>query len=126
MKYIVSVLVLLSATFAGASQLPTKEVAVSVHDAYVPGGFSSESDAYVVVNGVFPNSCYRWSRAEVRNSAQKVHEIVSMARVTQGMCLMVLVPYTKEVRLGQLERGTHTLRFMNGDGTYFERSLEIE
>lgn len=126
MKFLISVLLLCSATFASASQMPTKEIVVSIHDVYVPGGFSSESDAYIIVNGVFPNSCYRWDRARVHNAANNVHEIISVAKVTQGMCLQVLVPYSKEVRLGTLERGTHTLRFMNGDGTFFERSMEIE
>jgi hypothetical protein len=39
---------------------------------------------------------------------------------------MVLVPFQKEVRLGKFEAGKHTLRFENGDGTYFEKTLVIE
>lgn len=126
MKYVMSILMLMSASFATATGLPAKDVVIGIHDVYVPGGFGPDSDAYVVVNGVFPNSCYRFGRAEVVDKDKATHEITSIARVQQGMCLQMLVPYTKEVRLGQLSSGTHTLRFMNGDGTYFERTMEIE
>ena len=126
MNYLVGLLLMCSAPVALAGELPTKEMVVSVNDVYIPGGFSSDSDAYVVVNGVFPNSCYRYDRAEVRHTSPLLHEVASVAKVTQGMCLMVMVPWTKEVRLGRLDRGNHTLRFRNGDGTFFERNLEIE
>lgn len=103
-----------------------KEIRIGPSDAYVPSGFDSRSDAYVVVNGVFPNSCYRWSRAEVASPTEFQHEIKIYAMVTPGMCLMVLVPYNKEVLIGKLPTGTHNLRFLNGDGTYFERALKVE
>jgi hypothetical protein len=117
----------LSLVASAQTQLPTeKEVIVGINDAYVPGGFDSTSDAYVVVNGLFPNGCYRWARADVTHTTGNIHEVRSVARVSQGMCLMVLVPFTKEVRLGTLGAGTHAVRFMNGDGTYLEKSLTIE
>lgn len=108
-------------------QMPVqKDVIVSVSDAYIPGGFDSTADAYVVVNGIFPNGCYKWKKAEVTNKDAFNHDISSMASVSQGMCLMVLVPFTKEVRLGKLDSGVHTLHFLNGDGTYLEKTLTIE
>lgn len=112
---------------AGAADSPTeKEVLVGVNDAYIPGGFDANSDVYVVTSGIFPNSCYKWSRADVGHMAGNIHEVRSLARVNQGMCLMVLVPFTKEVQLGQIGSGQHTVRFINGDGTYWEKGLVIE
>ncbi len=107
-------------------QLPKeKEVVVSLSDAYIPGGFDSETDAYVVANGLFPNGCYKWKTAEVKSQG-RVHEVKSTASVSQGMCIMVLVPFTKEIHLGKLESGKHTIRFVNGDGTYMEKTMLIE
>lgn len=103
-----------------------KEVQIGLSGVYVPGGFDSSSDAFVVVNGIFPNGCYRWSRAEVTNVDDFTHEVKSVAAVSQGMCIMVLVPFQKEVRLGKFPSGNHTLRFANGDGTYFEKNLKVE
>ncbi len=104
----------------------TREVTIGVSDAFIPGGFDSEADAFVVVSGLFPNGCYRWKGGEVANTDAMTHEIRSKAVVSQGMCLMVLVPFSKEIRLGKLNSGTHTLRFVNGDGTYLEKSLKVE
>ena len=116
-----------SAGFAvNSTDIPTKEVVVGLNDVFVPGGFDSEADAFVVVSGVFPNGCYKWKGAEVNHSGTFTHEVVSKATVSQGMCLMVLVPFTKDVRVGKLETGKHTVRFLNGDGTYFEKNLVVE
>jgi len=105
----------------------TKQVNVTVSSAYVPGGFSSTTDAYVIVSGMFSNSCYQWDRADVNNLNAFTHEIRVIADVTQNMmCAMHLVPYQKEVDLGVLQSGAHTLRFIGGDGTYFEQGLTIE
>lgn len=118
---------LVGPTFSMAAQAPAeREIQIGVNDAYIPSGFDSNSDVYVVVNGIFPNSCYRWKRAEVQNTDTFTHEIKTFATVSPGMCLMVLVPYTKEVRLGKFASGKHTLRFVNGDGTYMEKSMAIE
>ncbi len=127
-KFLIAlVAVLATATTSIAEEQPTqKEVAVGLSGVFVPGGFDSNSDAYVVANGVFPNGCYRWSRAETVARDTYTHEINSKAIVTQGMCIMVLVPFQKDIRLGKLAAGKHTLRFMNGDGTYFEKALQIE
>ena len=123
-------LALIAATLmatAGFAGTPVeKEVQVGISGVYIPAGFDSSSDAYVVVNGVFQNGCYRWSRAEVTSADKFTHEVKTMATVTEGMCIMVLVPYQKDIRLGKLDTGKHNLKFSNGDGTYVEKTLTIE
>lgn len=124
-KLFIALMTLVSLT-VHAEEPATKEVPASISGVFVPGGFDSNSDAYVVVNGVFPNGCYRWSRSDTTRLDSFTHEIKSMATVTQGMCIMVLVPFQKDIRLGKLAAGKHTLKFVNGDGTYFEKALSIE
>src|SRR5690606_2353650 len=102
-----------------------KDVVIAINDAYIPGGFDSQADAYVVVSGIFPNGCYKWNRADIKHVEATTHEVWSHASVTQGMCLQVLIPFSKDVRLGQLATGTHTLRFMSSDGTYLEKQMVI-
>lgn len=126
-KYVLlAALFVVSAQVQAGQTVQEKEVQIGLSGVYVPGGFDSSSDSFVVVNGVFPNGCYRWNRAEVKNIDDFTHEVKSVASVSQGMCIMVLVPFQKEVRLGKFSSGSHTLRFTNGDGTYFEKTLKIE
>lgn len=112
---------------AAFAQTPAVEVPIGVNSAFVPGGFDSTADVFVVVSGLFPNTCYSWNKAEIQNQtgSNKI-KISSYARVTQGVCMMVLVPFQKEVHLGQLSAGDYTLEFSSGDGTYFEKTLHIE
>lgn len=112
--------------FAGKHAPVEKEVQIGLNSVYIPSGFDSGSDVFVVVNGIFQNGCYRWNRAEVNTTAEFKHEVKSIASVSPGVCIMVLIPFQKEVRLGKFQAGNHTLKFDNGDGTYFEKSLVIE
>jgi hypothetical protein len=104
----------------------TREVTVPISDVYIPSGFDSSSDAFVVLNGVFPNTCYQWKESVVTHLTSTKHEIRSTAIVTPGMCIMVLVPFMHEAQIGKLEKGDHSLRFISGDGTYIEKHLVIE
>lgn len=104
----------------------TIEVVAGVSDAYIPSGFDSNSDAFVVIGGMFPNTCYDWKQSAVTHINATEHEVRAIAKVRQGICLMMLVPYSHEVQLGKMQTGTHVLRFMNGDGTYFEKEMNIE
>lgn len=113
-------------TAAIAEDLNTKEVAVSVNDAYIPSGFDSNADAYVVVNGLFPNTCYSMSTPKIANKSATEHEVQTMATVKPGICIRVFVPFNKEISLGRLSAGKHTVRFLADDGTYFEKVLVVE
>lgn len=123
-----ALLATLSFSALADGETTTKDVAIGISDAYVPGGFDSESDVFVIVSGVFPNSCYAWKEANVArdDKSANVLNVQTMASVSQGMCLMVLVPFQKEVQLGVLGAGTHVVRFQSGDGTYLEKTIEIE
>ncbi len=117
----------LSLAAADGAQAPDeREVMVAINEAFVPGGFDINSEVFVVASGIFPNGCYRWKGAEVNAPTSTLHEIKAMATVKQGMCLMVLVPFNKEIRLGKFVQGEHTLRFLNGDGTFLEKKIVIE
>ena len=118
----------LSSAAWSATERPTeKDVLINIHDVILPAGFDAESDVVVIESGVFPNSCYSWKEASVMNDKSAgLVEVRSTARVSQGMCLMVMVPFNKEVNLGRLGQGEHKVRFLNGDGTFIEKLIKIE
>ncbi|MCK6596869.1 MAG: hypothetical protein L6Q37_00780 [Bdellovibrionaceae bacterium] len=119
--------------FIGAVLLPkatmaaqTREVVVGINEAFIPGGFDIYSDTYVIASGIFPNGCYKWSRADVRHVDEFNHEIKSIASVQPGMCIMVLIPFNKEIRLGRFNAGKHSIKFVSGDGTFIEKTMVVE
>lgn len=122
---VAAALVLTFSTGAIAKEGDTHEKVVTVGDVYIPSNFDSSSDAFVVVNGWFPHSCYKIKDIKVEHPSANLHEITTTANVTEGMCLTVIVPFHKEVQLGRLNVGEHTLRFVNGDGSYMEKKLTI-
>ena len=103
----------------------TSEVSVNISSATIVSGYDP-AEPTAVISGMFPNSCYSWNRATVNNVSDTLHEIRALANVRMGMCLMVLIPYSEEVQVGKLVPGTHTLRFMNGDGTYQEKKVVVD
>lgn len=112
---------------AQANNLQTKEIAVSVSGVYIPSGFDSKSDAYVVVNGLFPNTCYSMSEARVENKSATEHVVRTIAKVVQqSICIRVFVPFNQEISLGNLSSGTHTVDFVADDGTSFQKTFTVE
>lgn len=117
------------ASIYGASAFAAEHGAVrsivNVNSVTIPSGFDNSTPT-AVISGLFPNSCYSYDKSEVKNVDTLTHEIRTYATITQGMCLMVIIPFSEEVSLGKLESGDHTLRFVNGDGTYLEKKLSIQ
>lgn len=127
LSLLINVIALTFTLHANATNPPvSKDVTIALTDVFVPGGFDSSSDTYIVASGIFPNGCYKWKGVSRKDVSAFEHELTSVASVSQGMCIQVLIPFTKEVRLGKLNAGTHTLRFLSGDGTFIEKSLAIE
>ncbi|HEY8278784.1 MAG TPA: hypothetical protein VIH99_04130 [Bdellovibrionota bacterium] len=111
---------------ASARDGDVHEKVIGISDVYVPSNFDSRSDAFVVVNGWFPHSCYKLKSVKVDHLGPTLHQVTTVANVTEGLCLTVIIPFHKEVQLGKLNVGEHKIQFMNGDGTYMEKQLTIE
>lgn len=125
-KLLVIGLVSIMSGTALAETITVKEVAVSVMDAYIPSDITISKEAYVVVNGLFPNSCYTLAGAEVKHLDDFNHQVRTIAKVRSGICLRVLVPYNKEISLGLLQAGEHKIKFAADDDTYFEKAMIVK
>lgn len=86
-------------------------VSVPLSSAYIPGGFDSNDRAELVVEGLFPNTCYRVGPYEKSmDSTGKELLITQMAYKYQGMCLMMLVPFSQTVQMGIMKANTYTVK----------------
>ncbi len=113
-------------SYADSQQEIVKEVAVSVMDVYVPSSLKGDQQGYVVITGLFPNTCYTFNRTEVNNVSAFEHEIRAIANVRSGICLRMLVPFNSELPLGYLKKGQHKLSFIADDGTSSEKVFELK
>lgn len=113
---------------ASINPMESREVIVNVNEALVP----SKVEAYrenvkVQISGFFNNTCYSFNRVMTTQEKSTYTYIVeTVADVQSGHCLMVLVPFMKEVNLGTFEPGIFKVRFMNGDKTFFEKQVVAE
>jgi hypothetical protein len=94
--------------YANVAMAEFAAVPVSAQDLFVPQGFDDNDQVTVVLDGYFPNSCYRVDRVEKNiDNESKIITIEQFARVYPGPCLMLLVPFTSEVNLGTVPSGDY-------------------
>ena len=86
---------------------------------FAPIGFDSNDNAQLILDGTFPNTCYKVGEANVK--VDKTHMRIEVRDTALhykgGVCLYMLVPYFKTVNLGVLSEGKYELVVMAKDGT---------
>ncbi|MBX3022459.1 MAG: hypothetical protein KF799_12370 [Bdellovibrionales bacterium] len=102
------------------------EVPITVTEVAVPSEVNKSTEAYVMMSGQFPNSCYKLSRTEVTHPDTFTHEIIAYAQILDEVCLMKIVDFTFEVELGILLPGEHTVIVQSGDGRVFQNKLLVQ
>jgi hypothetical protein len=91
-------------------------VSVPLSTAYIPGGFDSNDRAQVVVEGYFPNTCYRVGPYDKKmNASKKELAITQLAYKYRGVCLMMIVPFHQTVQLGILSADNYTVKDGNSN-----------
>lgn len=126
LNFLIAAISLWSADLFAAQVVTQKEVNVLFSDVYVQRSRGIVEPHELLMTGVFPNGCYKWNKAEVEHKDDFTHEVKGKANVAQGICTMVMVPFTKEVDLGVLKRGEHLVRVVNADGTIIEKKFTLE
>ena len=124
--FIAVLTVFCAATAVGEESYTEKEIGLGVIDAYIPASQRADRDAHIVVNGLFPNSCYSFSGADVTHIDDFTHKIRTVVKVRSGVCSRVLKPFTEQIPLGKLKRGEHKITLVADDDTYFEKILLID
>lgn len=81
---------------------------VGVSDIFVPQGFDDNDNAQVVVEGFFPNTCYKLGPVKVEKSDRDI-KLIPQAYFYHGPCLQVMVHYVQEINLGILKAGKYAL-----------------
>ncbi len=93
--------------FATEREAP-RLVEIGVSDVFIPQGFDDNDNAQVVVEGYFPNTCYKIGPVKVEKRENKI-KITPQAYFYHGTCLQVMVHYVQEINLGLLKFGKYIL-----------------
>lgn len=94
-------------TFTLVAQADPTTVVAQINKVYAPEGFDSNDIVQIVVQGKFPNSCYRAIAPELKIDREtKEIFIKPLAFQYPGICLMYIVPFEKSIDLGLLQAGT--------------------
>lgn len=116
---VLSLFSLLSATPARADLNP-KEVDLAVNAIFVPSGFDDNDEVLVVLDGYLPSACHRLTSPVVKvDRKSRLVTIAPRAKEFKGVCPDVAVPFTQEVKLGQLDEGNYSV--VSKDGRHRER-----
>ncbi|MCB0379418.1 MAG: hypothetical protein KDD33_13070 [Bdellovibrionales bacterium] len=91
---------------------------------YAPTGFDSNDNTEIVFEGIFPNACYRVGLTyfNVDEVNKKVFVTDTAHFFENTMCAEMIVPYTKDIKMGVLEPGNYTVYFKNSRGMFNEEA----
>jgi hypothetical protein len=131
--WMVAALALMASSFANADGPATGTVGpgdpkkpqlviVTPTKVFTPYGFDDNDNAQVVVQGNFPNTCYKVGPVETAINP-RTHEVrlTSYAYFYDGCwCLDVLVHFTQVVNLGVLDKGQYKVEIQSKDGASHE------
>ena len=118
------VLLFVSSIFASEQRIE-KDTYLNFSDVYIQKSHGIVEAKELLLQGMFPNGCHKWLKSEVTHVDDFTHEVRGLSKVAQGMCIMVMVPFTHEVDLGVLKEGHHIVRVLNADGTVIEKEFEM-
>lgn len=88
-------------------------VKFSLEKSWIPVGFDDNDRAQVVVEGTFPNTCFKIDDASTQVSLEekgKTIKIFQKAYKYEGPCQRVLVPFSQVVNIGVLGQGTYKVQ----------------
>lgn len=78
-------------------------------------GFDNNDEVMVILDGYLPNTCYRLSVPVIEGLGNEVISIQARAYAVAEQCLPFPVPFSQEVRLGQLSpRNSYEVRTNRG------------
>lgn len=109
-----------------AQSLEPTTVNSMFHTGYIPNGFDTNDHVQVVGEGAFANTCYRPAKYDIKvDHSKKVVYVKPKAYKYNGMCLMMIVPYSQTIDLGILKAGKYDVVQLDADKAYKMGDLRI-
>ena len=89
---------------------PPELIDFDFQTAYVADGFDSNDNVQIVMEGVFPDTCYKPGPAYARvNDETRTIHVRATAYLYDGLCLRMIVPYHQVLDIGILRQGNYKI-----------------
>tara|TARA_B100001094_G_scaffold332854_1_gene406881 strand:+ start:1610 stop:2347 length:738 start_codon:yes stop_codon:yes gene_type:complete len=106
--------------FSSQLQADPSEVTAPIEKVYVPYGFDDNDNTEIVVQGFFPNPCYRLGHAgyDVDHSNHRINVWVTSYFYpnSENVCPNMVIPFVQGIKVGILPVGEYQVTF-KGDYT---------
>ncbi len=106
--YLFFTFLFLSPSLLGADSHRPALVEASVSTVYAPGGFDDNDNIQVVIEGIFPNTCYKSGPSKVFVAGERI-QIVQQAYYYDGHCFQMMVPYERVIDIGILKAQNYSI-----------------
>ncbi len=128
---------LICISFGSAWAQGEKAVEVSVSKVFIPAeGYDDNDSVELVVDGYLPNACYKVDNQKIeKDEKTKTIRIYQYAiKETEGVCadetklpeqLKQIVPFTLDVRVGQLPMGTYNILYNSNGDQLSQRGFKV-
>lgn len=101
-----------SSVFAQGNIEEPEKVSIALAGAYIPAGFDSNDRAELVIEGYFPNTCYRVGPVEKNVNSQTGEVVIRQTayKYKGKNCLFMIVPFSQTVQVGLLKANTYKVK----------------
>lgn len=83
-------------------------VEAMISTVYAPAGFDDNDNIQIVIEGIFPNTCYKSGPSKVSVTGERI-QIVQQAYYYDGHCFQMMVPYEKVIDIGILKAQNYSV-----------------
>ena len=109
-------------TLKAQSQTP-EFVPFKVSEVYIPKGFDDNDNLQVVIEGFFPNGCYKTAPATFSLGEDGTFHIQANAYQYYGFCIQMIVPFHQVVDLGIHKANTYKVI---AEGVPTSKSIQVD
>lgn len=112
MKLLLFIL-LCAASFVCSAQQAQVVVNVPITDVYIPGGFDSNDEIDIVIEGILPSLCHFNPSVSIEEKRGSSIIISAKANDLRAPCVKVFIPFVKVLKVKGLSPGAYRLFFKN-------------
>lgn len=109
-----------------SAQSVDKTVDVGIAQIFVPNNLGSNREVVILASGLLsPQGCQRWDSYSINHESAYVHVLNAKAKF-KDFCVGQILPFTREINLGNLEPGVHMLKYADEYLKPAEKTFEVK